>query len=55
MEKEKICYILGRIEVAYWIYRLYSGKDSIGEILEGKNTIFGEIQQRFGKRNHVGL
>ena len=40
MENEKRCYILGRIEVAYWIYRLYSGKDSVGEFLEGKKHYF---------------
>ena len=34
------CYILRRIEVAYKIYRLYSGRDSAGEFLKGKDTIF---------------
>ena len=41
--------------MAYWTYRLYSRRDSTGEFLEGKDTIFGEIRQSFGKRNHIGL
>ena len=35
--------------MAYWIYKLYFGKDGAGGNSWKEKTLFLEIQQRFGK------
>ena len=42
-KKEKRCYILGKIEMAYWIYKLYFGNDGAGGNSWKEKTLFLEI------------
>ena len=41
--------------MAYLPYSRHSKSKLVREFLEGKDTIFGEIKQRFGKKNQANF